>query len=305
MTINRSCPACDGTKSRSWGTKDSHELVRCARCSTLYTALTPSGESLHSLYTDYYDEVNLTIPEFVTQRLDEIVGGFAVYRQSGRLLDVGFGAATLLEAARRAGWAATGTELAEGAVARARNHGFDVFLGTLQEASYPDASFDVVTIVEVLEHLLDPASLLREVRRVLRSGGLLWVTTPHGGGLSARLLGPDWSVVAPPEHIQLFSTEGLRRLLHRTGFVRVRIAAHGVNPYEIIQHFRKGEAMNGRGRVVSSYKVNAFFTESPSRRVVKAALNGFLSTVRLGDSLKAHAVASQEGWGGPANHLME
>lgn len=288
MTAPRACPACDTNGGRPAGKKSSYALVRCARCGTLHTSEMPTSESLHSLYAEYYGEENLKVPAFVEARLDEIARGFDPYRRTNRLLDVGFGAGTLMEAARRAGWTTCGTEVSEAAVARAASRGFDVARGTLAEVSHPSATFDVVTAVEVLEHLTDPFSLLEEIQRVLRPGGLLWATTPHGRGISARLLGVNWSVVSPPEHIQLFTTRGMRMLLRRAGFRDVHLAVHGVNPYEIVNHFR-GRGVASCDRVGTSYELNEFFSTRPSRRIVKQGVNAVLSALRLGDSLKVHA----------------
>lgn len=283
--MTRPCPACGAADGRPFGVKDAYALVRCRACATLHTADVPSSEALHDTYASYYGEGNLTVPAFVEVRLDEIVGTFADFRRSKRLLDVGFGAGTMLHAARRAGWTASGVEVSEPAVAHARGQGFDVTQGSLADARYPDGAFDVVAAVEVLEHLTDPLALLREVARVLRPGGLFWATTPHGRGLSARILGTRWSVVSPPEHIQLFSMRGMRTLLQRAGYGGVRLAAHGVNPYELL-----GRSTSAADRVETSYELNEYFSTRPSRRMVKQSVNAVLSTLRLGDSLKVRAV---------------
>jgi 2-polyprenyl-3-methyl-5-hydroxy-6-metoxy-1,4-benzoquinol methylase len=72
-----------------------------------------------------------------------------------------------------------------------------VFHGEIEDAGFDDDRFDVVVLSEVVEHLTDPRTLLNEVHRILRPGGLLWATTPNGSGLSWRLLGerrdkPAW-----------------------------------------------------------------------------------------------------------------
>jgi SAM-dependent methyltransferase len=265
--------------------------VRCSACATLFMRELPRTEVLHSVYDTYYDDSNLSAPEFVMKRLEEIVATFAPYRTTGRLLDVGFGAGTLLEAARRGGWTAQGVEVSERAVEQARSRGFDVQCASLADARYPDAHFDVVTAVEVLEHVTDPLALLAEIARVLRPGGLLWATTPHARGLSARLLGNAWTVVVPPDHIQLFSLRGIRTLLARAAFHPQRIDTHGINPHEILQHFRRRNPPAGFDRVTSSYELNAFFSERPTRRAIKSAANATLSALRLGDSLKIYATS--------------
>ncbi len=54
------------------------------------------------------------------------------------------------------------------------------------EAAFPSEHFDVITAAELVEHLCDPQALLHEVARILRPGGLFWMTTPHARGLSGR-----------------------------------------------------------------------------------------------------------------------
>jgi len=275
------------------GIKSGFHVSSCSRCRTLYTARLPEAEVAED-YDSYYCEQNLSVPAFIHERLDQIIAPLAAYRQNGRLLDVGFGAGTLLEAARRAGWEARGIEVSQSAVEHVRGLGFDVFCGTLEEAQYPDAYFDVATASEVLEHVPDPQPVLNEIARVLRPGGLLWATTPHGRGMSAHLLKLRWSAVSPPEHLQLFSVGGIKRMLARAGFRRVRVATEGVNPYELLQAWRGTKPQGAGGeqsnaRVESSYQLNEALMASPSRRLLKSALNNLLNLGRIGDSLKIWA----------------
>jgi SAM-dependent methyltransferase len=281
--VSRPCPACNATDARPFAEKSSHRLVRCGRCATLYTS-----DVVRAGYEVYYNEGNLQLPEFLAKRFDAIVAGFASSRRTGRLLDVGFGAGGLLEAARRAGWTASGVEVSAAAVAQARERGIDAFHGTLAEARYEAGSFDVVVAAEIVEHLADVRPLLDEIARVLRPGGLFWATTPHGRGLSARILAASWSVVSPPFHVQLFSAAGVRQLLRDAGFERVSVSAEGANAYEIVRHLCRGR-IAPRSRVGTAYAMNAFLEAKPGRRAVKRAINGVLSALRLGDSLKVSA----------------
>ncbi len=314
-TTRRPCPACGSESARGRGSKNGLELFSCRGCATLYTSALPDAAGAQN-YDEYYDAHNLSVPDFIHLRLDEIVAGFEPYRRTGRLLDVGCGAGTVLEAARRALWEAEGVEVSRPAVEHLRAQGFAIFHGELAEARYPENHFDVVIASEVIEHLPDPRVLLREAARVLRPGGLLWATTPHSRGASARALGIGWSVVCPPEHLHLFSRRGLKNLLKETGFGRVRVATHGVNPYEILAGLRgrtapppphagagaaggddddaaAGDAGNAAGgdfnRVESSYTLIETLTRNRALKTVKGALNTALNITRLGDSLKITA----------------
>ena len=300
------CPACGQASGRSRGRKNDFHLLSCQTCATLYTAHVP-GISQSQDYNSYYTAENLTVPAFIDRRLDEIIATFERYRKNNRLLDVGCGAGSLLEAAGRNKWAAFGVEVSQSASEHILSRGFEVFCGELENANYPDEHFDVVIASEVLEHVPDPRAMLEGIARVLRPGGLLWATTPHGRGISARILGLDWSIVSPPEHLQLFSVVGIKGLLSGAGFRRVEVVTHGTNPFEIL-HSMRGRATgpapengSGRGgsngssrgesfnRVESSYQLNEFLSDSAFRRFLKGTLNSLLNVGRMGDSLKIRA----------------
>jgi SAM-dependent methyltransferase len=313
MTTRR-CPACGSEAREARGEKNGLRLSACRGCGTLYAHRPEAGAGAGGEaydYDAYYHEANLSIPAFISRRLDEIFQSFAPHRVSNRLLDVGCGAGSLLEAARRAGWDAEGTEVSRPAVEHVRGEGFKVFHGELAEAAYPAGHFDVVTASEIIEHVPEPLPMLREIARILRPGGLFWATTPHGRGLSARVLGIRWSTVSPPEHLQLFTLGGVRRLLKEAGFTRADITSHGCNPYELRQALRRGGGAaaaagegNGAGvreqlraqsaasseRVATAYQLNEALLKNPATRALKAALNGALGAARLGDSIKIRAV---------------
>jgi SAM-dependent methyltransferase len=294
------CPACHFNIPRNLGRKGNFEILSCRNCGTIYTnGKSESPEAQN--YDGYYTAANLLVPDIIHKRLDEIVAGFARYRVQNRMLEVGFGAGSLLSAAVRAGWEVEGVEVSRSAVEQGKAQGFKTFCGELAEARYASGGFDLVIATELLEHVPDPGAMILEIGRILRPGGLFWATTPNSRGLSRRILGLDWSVISPPEHLHLLSENGIRTLLEKAGFRSVRIDAEGTNPFELAKWrgWRKSSsrlpiaedspAGYGCERVNAGYRMNEVLMKSRSRRAVKSSLNYLLRVSHLGDSLKIWA----------------
>ncbi len=137
--------------------------------------------------------------------------------RGARLLDVGCGNGHFLLTARTLGWEAWGIDPDPRAVAAARSAGLRVEQRGFPDTGLPDGYFDVVTMNHVIEHLHDPVGALREVRRVLRSGGMLWVATPNLTGLGSRYYRRNWLPLDPPRHLVLFTFTSLRLACLRAG----------------------------------------------------------------------------------------
>lgn len=84
------------------------------------------------------------------------------------------------------------------------------------------ARFDVITVLQTLEHVADPLHACRAARAHLRHGGSLLVAVPNRSGLQALCLGDRAPCFANGTHLQFFSRRSLTRILRAAGFVRVR-----------------------------------------------------------------------------------
>jgi SAM-dependent methyltransferase len=289
-----SCPlGCSGPV-RDLGSRNGFQVVRCSRCRHLFTTNLPSDDALDAIYSLYsYKKRGLkSMSKFIFTRMDEILSRFDPYRSTNRLLDVGFGSGVVLAVGRDRRWDVFGIERSALAVEQARENGFDhVVEGDFVTAPYAEGFFDVIVMSELIEHLPDPLPFLSAARKFLRPGGLLYLTTPNGAGLSGRVLSSDWTVVAPPEHLQLFSPESLRATLGRCGFADVTINTEGFNPYEMVRFFR--HKVGGPQVAASSKHHSAALNETLGRNrwgtMMKSSANVVLRAFRLGDSLKAYA----------------
>jgi len=168
-------------------------------------------------YNEWYKTVKPLLAERYGRDLAEIE---ALLPKDDRasILDVGCSYGWFLEVAAGRGWDARGVEVTDETAAVARAAGIDVRTGTLQEAAFSDASFDVVCLWDVLEHIPDVDGFLAEVRRVLRPGGLLAVQSPNIRSVMARAAGAEWSWLLAPYHVWHFTPSSMRATLGGRGF---------------------------------------------------------------------------------------
>ncbi len=155
-----------------------------------------------------------------------------------RVLDVGCGEAQLTAAIARAGYTAVGIDVAEEPLRRARRLHADVDVRLVpvdREWPLQDASFDVVWAGETIEHVTDTTAWLSELRRVLRSGGSLLLSTPAHSRLTVlglALSGARFDRHFDPrsDHVRFYSRRTLTRLLADFGFEQIELRAAGGLP---------------------------------------------------------------------------
>jgi SAM-dependent methyltransferase len=144
-------------------------------------------------------------------------GSWAMYllppSAGARLLDVGCGSGESLRRITSMGWEAEGVDVDPLAVENARAKGVRVRLGDLASQQYPDDYFDAVYMSHVIEHVHDPAGLLRECRRVLKPGGRLVALTPNVDSWGHARFGRAWVSLDPPRHLMLFRPQTLAKLV--------------------------------------------------------------------------------------------
>lgn len=146
------------------------------------------------------------------------------WRPGGKLLDVGCGNGVFLAKMRDLGWDVVGLEPDHQAAEIARKaFGLTVYEGSIEETSLPAEAFDAVTLSHVIEHTLDPVAVLRECRRVLKSGGVLVAVTPNRNSLGRRFFGPAWVHWDPPRHVYAFTKSTLGTLIERAGLEILRL----------------------------------------------------------------------------------
>jgi 2-polyprenyl-3-methyl-5-hydroxy-6-metoxy-1,4-benzoquinol methylase len=282
--LHGGCPVCQAD-GNAWSCMKRYRharLHRCRRCGHVFADGIPTGTELDRHYGGYPRAPCSS--EITLRRYEELLDAFEPYRQRNRLLDVGCGVGDFLVAARARGWEVQGVELEQRARAICADRGLTVIEAPLDPARFPSAGFDVVSALEVLEHMIDPRAEMHSVASVLRPGGLLYVTTPNFASLTRRLLGPRSSVIAYPEHLGYFRPATLERLLSDAGLVRIELRATGFSVGQVRDAIRSG-APSERKSVDESLR--SALEHRRSLKLAKRAVNFGLSRLSLGDTLKA------------------
>jgi SAM-dependent methyltransferase len=165
-----------------------------------------------------------------------------------KLLDVGCGSGVALVRMQTLGWEAEGVEPDPGGVAAARARGVRVHEGQLADQKFPENHFDAVHSAHVLEHVHDPAGLLRECCRILKPGGTLVILTPNAASWGHKKFGSAWLNLDPPRHLHLFNSTTLRRLAESAGFAATRLETTARNAW-VYGALSQRIAQTGRGEM--------------------------------------------------------
>jgi SAM-dependent methyltransferase len=234
------CPVCDSAEIlRGYDLKE-FEVLRCASCQTAWRSNMYTPEQVAAMYEDEpyeehpffgYDSDAETLRK--VPRYRRFQQGLEVVEREvgvGRLLDVGCGAGTFMAIAAARGWDVYGVEMNEALVAEAEKAVGEgrVVCGAFEALDPEDAKYDVITLWDVIEHVLDPVSFIERAQRMLRPGGVIVICTPDEESVLANtgkailsVSGGRWNYPAlalhPRYHTFFFSGTSLENLFEARG----------------------------------------------------------------------------------------
>jgi 2-polyprenyl-3-methyl-5-hydroxy-6-metoxy-1,4-benzoquinol methylase len=206
-----------------------HTIVECLECGLVYADPRYNSGEILSKYEAVED------PLYVEEREGRVLTferhlrpleKIAPPGNGRRLLDVGCHVGVFVEIAARHGWDAWGVEPSHWAAAQAQQAGLQVVEGTLSTVGFEDASFDVITMWDVIEHVECPSTEVRQAFRLLKPGGVLAVHTMDMDSLFARLMGRRWPWLMEM-HIYYFSRRTLAALLEKAGLRVISVHTQG------------------------------------------------------------------------------
>lgn len=219
-----------GLTDNRFGSPGEYYIAKCDHCGVLQTIPVPDTEELKKLYETYYNfggkkgtiyskVRDIFLNSVVYRSWMTIDGDVSFHSRSGqgRLLDIGCNEGRGLAICQRNGFDPEGLELNEKAAQDARMAGFTVYTQTLEEFQ-PKKLFDIVVLSNVLEHAPNPKEMLKNIHRVLKPGGHVWISCPNSQSWLRKLFGHSWINWHVPFHLFHFSSKTLGQLLQRSGF---------------------------------------------------------------------------------------
>jgi len=210
--------------------KIDHTGYQCGACSFVFLWPQPNLKEIADIYKEpYYKSWGVFTGEEKpeTARLkrgtsDRYLKRVMLYRKSGKLLDIGSAFGYLMEVAGGHGFDVYGVELSHfSSTIAKKKFGSKVFEGKLEDSRFPNAHFDVITMFDLIEHIPQPLEFMREVRRIIKPGGFIAITTPDTGSLSHKLLGYGGWFHFKFEHLGYFNGKSIEQLARCTGFALV------------------------------------------------------------------------------------
>ena len=213
-------------------------LVRCQKCDLCYLNPRPTTEMLPVIYEvedyicyDFDTKGNAAVQKYreraETKRIRKALVHLDRPVADIRACDIGPGDGTTLAAFRTLGAKAEnlyGVDIDRSIITKLESKGLRGILSRAEDLDGSVRDFDVVLMLQVIEHVADPRRVMEKSRDLLRPGGILWMETPNIAGWDRPLFARrTWGGYHFPRHWTLFSPKTMRRMLEEIGFEVVGI----------------------------------------------------------------------------------
>jgi 2-polyprenyl-3-methyl-5-hydroxy-6-metoxy-1,4-benzoquinol methylase len=260
------CNFCGSSDYSLYDSLGEWRIVKCRQCGYCFTNPRPTAETLPSFYPIEYFKDEEKRPGLVRKDGSFKVAAEMDYRnrivdieshlvRRGSLLEIGPGTGAFLKVMQNRGWVVRGVELSVEAAEAARvNEQVDVFCGSLEEYK-TDRKYDVICMYQSLEHVSNPAYVIKRSYELLNDGGLVFIEVPNLNGFDIkRDISCRSRIYDLPIHLSHFSPSVLARKLKAVGFKVIDVDCY--YPNLILKLFEQRERVrsvcgNGYGKITT------------------------------------------------------
>jgi len=250
------CVACGGAQISRQFEKNGFAYALCADCATLFQSPRPPIAAFEAFYRQsessrYWAEVffpavaEIRREKIFRPRVERLARLCAEKNLNvERLIDVGAGYGIFLDEWRRlfSQVHALAVEPSASLAKECRTKGFAVVEEIVENMVGHDNSADLVTCFEVLEHVYDPLDFVTVLKKLVRPGGYVFVSTLGIDGFDLQVLWEKSSQISPPHHINFLSVRGFERLFHRAGLVDIAVSTPGQLDVDIVRNAVKRDS---------------------------------------------------------------
>jgi 2-polyprenyl-3-methyl-5-hydroxy-6-metoxy-1,4-benzoquinol methylase len=233
------------------------DLSECEDCGHLFADPSPAPAFILSLYGQVEDPVYDEEAEGRSRNFLGILKNLEKLSPAkGSLFDVGAATGILLNLARERGWSPAGVEASAWGVKRAAdNYGLHLIQGAFEQVRLEPAVYQVLTMVDFIEHTPAPRRAVMKAAEVLAPGGILCLVTPDIHSFAARAAGKRWWHLRPG-HLAYFSGRSLTRLLQGAGLaiVKKRRYAWTFSAHYLLSRKKTFDVLTRSGRSASFLK---------------------------------------------------
>ncbi len=204
-------------------------VVACLNCGLQYVPASAVAENLDDLYADVVDDTYLENRAGRWRTFNRAFDRLAPHlpKKPGRMLEIGAYCGLFMEVAKKRGWEVDGVEPSRWASEHARQAGHNVHSGTIDDGTFKAASdgYDAIVLWDVLEHVSDPVGLLEDANALLKSDGVLCLSTLDIDSWFPRATGRHWPWYMSM-HIFYFSAQSMREVYRRAGLRMEEISTY-------------------------------------------------------------------------------
>ena len=290
LAYHTTCLICNSIElSRLSGDYKRKGLCKCGKCGFVFMERIPTRDELNNHYSQYSYSSEGYLSPLTIESYDHLLDEFEKYRATNRIMDVGCGRGWFLEQAKKRGWEVVGTEYSETAVSLCESKGIHTKLGKLDPASFERGDFDVITSFEVIEHINNPKEELTNIKKLLRSGGLFYCTTPNFNSLNRYYLKAEYNIIEYPEHLSYYTAKTLNDVARKNGLKPIKTLTTGISITRIKTSQNTGsEALISKES--SDERIRQRISSNLLLKVSKKIINRLLSITRTGMTLKGYYV---------------
>ena len=229
--IDEVCPVCN--TSDHWSFQYHSEfnqfhlpIYRCEQCGLQTQFPKPNtnemyDENYYSGKSDYSYIDERKLEKYHNYVWDARIRNIQKFVPGGNFLDVGSSFGGFLSRARKFGFQPYGVEVSEYSSNHSRSNGIETFTGNYLDNPFPTHFFDVITLIEVIEHMENPREVFRKFSDQMKSGGMLLLQTANFEGKQALEEGKKYHYYLPG-HIYYYSLSNLKKILKEFGFSRTK-----------------------------------------------------------------------------------